>query len=367
MIKRLFFNAISQLVKHYKTERVAELFLNRSDLTFWKSGDFIHAGMPDEQNYVLVVDWAKAVLSADALAELFDGYGVYYYDFPATAPRSLPRKNIMVSDQLGRAYAELFLKGIENVKLCRIMHDQSTFPFPRYDTDEAYQLTCLKTSSEKGLMVLPPEIQSTFGWGMEVPHAVVEIRCRATFKERESALAANALMKALKDSKLPTIFMLLKGTFAWAMYFAIEYDVVQKRVALDAFGDEILAIRSLPSLSFIPLSGVTQEGFQVVWSELPSDALTIVRSYELFEEIFLKVGRKLGLEMIGEKGSVMQGAPLRLKKAHYLSEDWMKHLVKSFPAQPSHQSKMVFESPFPHLWTSTWRRAAQKNGQSFSK
>ena len=52
MIKRLFFNAISQLVKHYKTERVAELFLNRSDLTFWKSGDFIHAGMPDEQNYV---------------------------------------------------------------------------------------------------------------------------------------------------------------------------------------------------------------------------------------------------------------------------------------------------------------------------
>lgn len=367
MIKRLFFNAISHLVKHYKTERVAELFLNRSDFSFWKSGDFIHAGMPDEENYVLVVDWAKSVLSVDALAELFDGYGTFCYDLPATAPRSLPRKNITVSDQLGRAYAELRLKGIENVKLCRIMHDQSTFPFPTYATDEAYQLTCLKTSSEKGLMVLPPEIQSTFGWGIEVPHPVVEIRCRAAFKERESALAANALMKALNDSKLPAVFMLLKGTFAWAMYFAIEYDVVQKRVALDAFGDEILAIRSLPSLSFIPLSGVTPEGFQVVWSELPNEVLADVQSYEIVEEIFQKVGRKLGLEMIGEKGSVMQGAPLRLKKAHYLSEDWMKDLIKSFPAQPNHQSKRFFENPFPLLWTTTWRRAAQKNGQSFSK
>ena len=161
--------------------------------------------------------------------------------------------------------------------------------------------------------------------------------------------------------------MLLKGTFAWAMYFAIEYDVVQKRVALDAFGDEILAIRSLPSLSFIPLSGVTPEGFQVVWSELPNEVLADVQSYEIFEEIFQKVGRKLGLEMIGEKGSVMQGAPLRLKKAHYLSEDWMKDLIKSFPAQPNHQSKRFFENPFPLLWTTTWRRAAQKNGQSFSK
>ncbi|GEM_PF-4296757 len=177
MIKRLYFNAISQLVKHYKTERVAELFLNRSDLTFWKSGDFIHAGMPDEENYVLVVDWAKAVLSTDALAALFDGYGTFCYDLPATAPRSLPRKNITVSDQLGRAYAELCLKGIKNVKLCRVMHNQSTFPFSTYAINKAYQLTCLKASSEKGLMVLPPDIQSTFGWGIEVPLRWVSEKC----------------------------------------------------------------------------------------------------------------------------------------------------------------------------------------------
>ncbi len=367
MIKRLYFNALSQLVKHYKTERVAELFLNRSDFSFWKSGDFIHAGMPDEENYVLVVDWAKSVLSADALAELFDGYGVFCYDLPATAPRTLPRKNITVSDQLGRAYAELYLKGIENVKLCRITNGQSVFPFPTYATDEAYQLTCLKASSEKGLMVLPSEIQSTFGWGIEVPQPVVEICCRAAFKERESALAANALMKALNDSKLPAIFMLLKGTFAWAMYFAIEYDVVQKRVALDAFGEEILSIRSLPSLSLIPLSGITSDGFQVLWTELPNGALAEAHSYEIFEEIFQKVGRKLGLEMIGAKGSVMQGQPQRLKKAHYLSEDWMKDLIKTFPDESNHQSKTVFENPFPLLWTSAWRRTVQKNSQSNSK
>lgn len=361
MIKRLYFNAISQLVKHYKSERVAELFLNHSDLSFWKLNDFIHVGMPDEDHYRLAVDWAKSVLSDEAMGELFDGYEAFYYDLPVTAPRRLPKKNITVSDQLGRAYAELFIKGIVGIKLCRIINDQSSFPFPSYGIDQVYQQACLKASAEKGLMVLPHDIQSKFGWAMEVPHAVVEFRCRAAFKERESALAANALMKVVKNSGLPAVFMLLKGTFAWAMYFAIEHDLVQRRVALDSYGNEIFSIRSLPSLSLIPLSGITPEGFQIVWSELPTEVLAEVRSYEIFQEIFQKVGRKLGLEMIGEKGGVMQGVSQRLENAHYLSEDWMKALIEKFPAETNRQSKTVFENPFPVLWTSAWRRAVQRN------
>ena len=214
---------------------------------------------------------------------------------------------------------------------------------------------------------MPLEIQSQFGWAMEVPHALVELRCRAAFKERESALAAHALMKAVKNSGVPAIFMLLKGTFAWAMYFAIEHDAIQKQVALDNYGNEILSIRSLPSSSLTPLSGITPEGFQIVWSELPTEVLTEGRSYEIFQEIFQKVSRKLGLEMIGEKGSVTQGVPQRLENAHYLSEDWMKDLIENFPTEMNRQFKTVLENPFPVLWSSAWRRAAQRNSQDISK
>ena len=195
----------------------------------------------------------------------------------------------------------------------------------------------------------------------------IQLRCRAAFKERESALAAHALMKAVKNSGVPAIFMLLKGTFAWAMYFAIEHDAIQKQVALDNYGNEILSIRSLPSSSLTPLSGITPEGFQIVWSELPTEVLTEGRSYEIFQEIFQKVSRKLGLEMIGEKGSVTQGVPQRLENAHYLSEDWMKDLIENFPTEMNRQFKTVFENPFPILWSSAWRRAAQRNSQDISK
>ena len=75
MIKRLYFNALSQLSKHYKTDRVAELFLDPPDRILWKKGNLIPMSMPDEQRYVLAIDWAQSVLSESALSELFDGSG----------------------------------------------------------------------------------------------------------------------------------------------------------------------------------------------------------------------------------------------------------------------------------------------------
>ena len=365
MIKRLYFNALSQLSKHYKTKRVAELFLDPPDRILWKKGNLIPMSMPDEQRYVLAIDWAQSVLSESALSELFDGSGAFCYDWPQSAPRSLAKKNVTVSADLGRACAELMAKGIGNVRLCHITQDESHFPFPNFEVDKAYEQACLKACSEKGQMILSQETQSAFGWGLQTQSSLVEIRCSATFRERESAIAANALMNMLKNSAIEPAFMLLKGTFAWAMYFPIEYDVIQKRWALDSHGEEILSIRSLSSTSLIPLSGITPEGFQVVWSQLPDHALNNVHSYWLFEELFQKVVRKLGFEMIGERGSVTKGKPQKLIDARYVNEEWMVNLIKNFPAKANDQSLNIIRNPFPALWSSTWRKMAQKNSQRY--
>ena len=60
------------------------------------------------------------------------------------APYILPYRPAIVISEIPRdpTTQPNFIKGIEDIKLCRILNNQSTFPFPSYGIDQVYQQAC---------------------------------------------------------------------------------------------------------------------------------------------------------------------------------------------------------------------------------